>query len=79
MNYSKIIKTKRGESLPTDFVTALNNNLGAREAFEAMPPSHQHEYLEVILEAKKPETRLRRIDGAIKMIIEWGKSRKRKT
>lgn len=33
-----------------------------------MPPSHQWEYLEYVLEAKKPETRTKRITQAVEMI-----------
>ncbi len=33
-----------------------------------MSYSHQREYAEAVAEAKKPETRARRIAGAVKMI-----------
>lgn len=40
----------------------------ARQAFDAMPPSHQREYLHWIAGAKRAETRARRIAQAIERI-----------
>jgi hypothetical protein len=55
------------ETIPTDFSAALKK-AGLLPVFSAYPPSHQREHLKWIGEAKKPETRLRRIDKAIEMI-----------
>lgn len=54
--------------VPDDFAKALAAHPEAEEKFAKMPPSHQREYVEAIVEAKKPETRARRIAGAIEMI-----------
>lgn len=70
------MKTKKGVEVPADFASELKKNSDALEAFEAMPPSHQREYVSVIAEAKKPETRQRRIASAIEMILKWNKQRK---
>lgn len=40
------------------------------EYFESLPPSHQKEYLKWITEAKKTETRLRRLDKATETLKE---------
>jgi uncharacterized protein YdeI (YjbR/CyaY-like superfamily) len=61
--------------VPPDLKKALAKNKAARAAFEAMPPSHKKEYVDAIVEAKKPETRARRIKGALKMMVEWGQRR----
>lgn len=53
--------------IPNDFATALKK-AGVAEFFGAYPPSHKREHLRVIAEAKKPETRARRIESAVKMI-----------
>lgn len=50
-----------------DFAAALKS-AGVAEFFEAYPSSHKREHLRVIAEAKKPETRARRIESAVKMI-----------
>lgn len=57
--------------VPADFAKALAARPAAEAKFAKMPPSHQREYVEAILEAKKPETRARRIAGAIEMIVAW--------
>lgn len=72
------MRTQKGIVIPDDFASALKKNKMALAAFEAMPPSHQREYSEAIVEAKKPETRQRRITGAIEMILKWSSERQRK-
>ncbi len=62
--------------VPPDLKKAFAKNKAAKAAFEKMPYSHKKEYVEAIREAKKPETRARRIAGALKMMVEWGKNRK---
>lgn len=69
------MRTAKGVLIGDDFARALRANAKALAAFERMPPSHQREYAEAIAEAKKPETRERRILGAIRMILEWGAAR----
>ena len=59
---------------PADLATALKRNAKARAAFDAFPPSHRREYIEWIVEARREETRRRRIDQAIAWIAT-GKSR----
>jgi uncharacterized protein YdeI (YjbR/CyaY-like superfamily) len=74
----KVARTKRRPKtdvpMHPDLKAALARNRKARESFEAFPPSHKREYLEWILEAKRDETRARRVAQA----VEWmaaGKSR----
>lgn len=69
------MRTAKNVEIPDDFAAALNENPDALAKFEAMPPSHQREYAEAIAEAKKPETKRKRIEGAIVMILEWGRQR----
>lgn len=59
---------------PADLLAALGRNAKARAAFEAFPPSHKREYVEWISEAKRPETRKRRLEQALEWMAE-GKSR----
>ena len=60
--------------VPPDLASALAKNKKARTAFTAFSPSHKREYVEWITEAKREETRPKRIETAIKWIAE-GKSR----
>lgn len=69
-------KPKAKPELPIhpDFQNALKKNKKAAAAFAAMPPSHRREHLAWIASAKRDETRARRIDQAVAMILE-GQSR----
>ena len=60
--------------MPDDFAAELAKLQGARERFDGWAPSHRREYLEWITEAKRPETRAKRIAQAGEWIAE-GKKR----
>ncbi len=51
--------------VPGDFAAALDAVPAARERFDKMPYTHRKEHVRAITEAKKPETRQRRITKAI--------------
>jgi uncharacterized protein YdeI (YjbR/CyaY-like superfamily) len=51
--------------MPTDVADALAAHPAAKAAFDRLPPSHRREYLLWVNEAKRPETRARRIAGVI--------------
>ena len=57
-----------GKTWPKDLVVALTAAPAARATFFALPPSHRREYLEWINEAKRSETRRRRIKKTIEML-----------
>jgi hypothetical protein len=59
---------KREVEPPVDFVKALKAAPPAWERWQALSYSHQREHVEAIEEAKKPETRVRRIEDATRMI-----------
>lgn len=63
----------RSVTVPRDFARALAARKGAKAAFDRMPPSHKRAYIEAIEEAKKPETRARRIPQAVHMIVRYKK------
>jgi uncharacterized protein YdeI (YjbR/CyaY-like superfamily) len=67
---------KRAVRPPADFVRALKATPLAWERWQGLSYSHQREHVEAIEEAKKPETRARRIDAAVRM-IELTPGRKR--
>ena len=60
--------------VPDDLREALAASPAARATFEGFAPSHRREYLEWIVEAKRPETRARRVAQAVEWMAE-GKGR----
>jgi uncharacterized protein YdeI (YjbR/CyaY-like superfamily) len=60
--------------VPPDLEAALGQNPAAAATFEAFPPSCRREYVEWVIQAKRPETRERRIAQAIEWMAE-GKRR----
>jgi uncharacterized protein YdeI (YjbR/CyaY-like superfamily) len=59
---------------PPDLAAALDAAPPARTAFDAFPPSCRREYVEWVIEAKRPETRAKRIAEAVQWMSE-GKRR----
>jgi hypothetical protein len=66
----KSSKPKGDVVVPQDFATALAANAAAQAAFAKLPPSHKREHVEAIEEAKKAETRARRIEKAVVMLAK---------
>ena len=58
---------ERTIDVPEDLATALEA-AGAREAFDRLSFSHRREHITAITDAKKPETRARRIAKAVEMV-----------
>lgn len=67
-------KPKPRAQVPDDFRAALKKNKQALKHFEAFSPSCKREYIEWITEAKRAETRSRRIATAVQWIAQ-GKQR----
>lgn len=60
---------KRTVALPADAKKAIKAYKGLETFFNDMSFTHKKEYVEAIVEAKKPETRQRRIDKMIEMVL----------
>ncbi|HTH48489.1 MAG TPA: YdeI/OmpD-associated family protein [Candidatus Limnocylindria bacterium] len=60
--------------VPEDLATLLRKNPPAKAAFSAFSPSHRREYVEWITEAKREETRQKRLATTIEWLAE-GKKR----
>jgi hypothetical protein len=58
---------------PDDFALALKANKAAQSAWDKLSYTHKREYVGAIEEAKKPETRARRIANAVEMIAAMNK------
>jgi hypothetical protein len=70
------------EPLPNDDVPeilarALKKNAEARDAWDSMPPSHRRRYVGFVTEAKRDETRARRVEDSIRQMLEWAEERRR--
>lgn len=65
---------KPAPEAPGDLVAALAKNKAAKATFEAFPPSCKREYVEWITEAKREETRAKRLAQAVEWMAE-GKRR----
>jgi hypothetical protein len=63
----------REVEVPADLASALAEHAGANEAFSALSYSHRREYVRWIEEAKRPETRARRVSSAIERLTGRGK------
>ena len=59
---------------PEDLAAALAHNKAANATFDAFPPGCRREYIEWIVEAKRAETRTKRLAQA----IEWMAAGKRR-
>lgn len=59
---------------PDDLAAALAGNAAARATFDGFPPSCRREYVEWVVDAKRPETRAKRIAQAVEWMAE-GKRR----
>ena len=61
-------------SVPDDLRSALDRNPAAAAVFEGFPPSCQREYVDWVSEAKREETRSKRVAQAVEWMAE-GKRR----
>jgi uncharacterized protein YdeI (YjbR/CyaY-like superfamily) len=65
---------KPAAEIHPEFAAALDSNPAAKAALEAFPPSCRREYVDWIAEAKRDETRAKRIATALEWLSE-GKKR----
>lgn len=70
----KAAKRRPAPRTPADLRAALARSARARAAWAKSSASHRREYLEWITEAKRPETRVRRVATTVEWVAE-GKSR----
>lgn len=68
----KVDPAPRTAEVPRELLQGLKDNPDASDAYHAMPPSHRSSYAEFIEDAKRPETRVRRAQQALRMIAQWG-------
>ena len=66
--------TKPFAAMPADLAAALGGNSVAKAGFDSFPPSAQREYVDWIVEARRDDTRRKRLAQAIEWMAE-GKRR----
>jgi hypothetical protein len=64
---------------PKDLAAALAKNAKAKAGWDAMSYTHQREWANAIAEAKKPETKQKRIEQALAAMVEKSAKAKSKT
>jgi uncharacterized protein YdeI (YjbR/CyaY-like superfamily) len=62
--------TKPAAKTPPDLAQALAKNAKARATYEGFPPGQRREYVEWLAEAKRPETRAKRLAQAVAWMAE---------
>lgn len=67
-------KPRPAPKVPAELTAALKTNTAAATNFAQLAPSHHREYIEWITEAKRPETRAKRIATTVEWVAE-GKAR----
>jgi uncharacterized protein YdeI (YjbR/CyaY-like superfamily) len=61
---------RRTVRVPVDLRAALADDPAVKDAFTRMSYTHRREYVEWVEEAKRPETRARRIAGTVQRVRE---------
>ena len=56
--------------IPRDLTAAMKNTAGAQAVFNSLTPGLRIEFLRWVINAKKPETRARRIEKGIQQIMK---------
>ncbi len=65
------LKTKLGAAVPADLAASLQENEQMLAMWDGLRPSCQRTYIKYLDEAKKPETRARRIARVLRMTAEY--------
>jgi uncharacterized protein YdeI (YjbR/CyaY-like superfamily) len=60
----------REVQLPPDLSEALDGSPAAKAFFEQLSYTHQKEYVQWIEEAKREETRQRRVQGTVDLLLK---------
>jgi bacteriocin resistance YdeI/OmpD-like protein/uncharacterized protein DUF1905 len=67
----------REVEIPDELAKALRKHRVARETFASLSYSHRREYVGYVTEARKPETRARRVERTIEMLVERSSAKRR--
>ncbi|MBI4301854.1 MAG: YdeI/OmpD-associated family protein [Chloroflexi bacterium] len=65
------METKLGQTVPQDLALALQQSADMLTTWDKLRPSCQRTYVKYLDEAKKPETRARRVQRVLKMTADY--------
>lgn len=65
------MKTKLGQTVPEELASALGKQPKMLEMWDKLRPSCQRSYSNHVAEAKKPETRQRRVGRVLEMTADY--------
>ncbi len=71
MSHVETLVTRKGVAVPAELAQALQGDPQSLAAFEALRPSCQREYATWVEEAKRPETRAKRVARVLEMTLDW--------
>ncbi len=58
--------------VPADLARALRGSRAAKAQFDTWPPSHRRQLVRYVTDAKRPETRARRIEAMVERLVkDW--------
>jgi hypothetical protein len=66
---------KRTVAVPPDLARALKGDAAAKARWDALSFTHRREHAEALRDAKKPETRARRLANTLRMLAQPAKAR----
>ena len=74
-SYTRPQRVAKAEvAVPVELAAALQKNKAAQKAFDGFAPSHRREYIDWVADAKRDETRAKRVAQTIEWLVE-GKRR----
>jgi len=65
----------RETAVPDDLARALGEYPAARELFDTLAPSHRREWVRWVEDAKRPDTRARRVQGTVDALAQGRRTR----
>src|SRR4051794_3025781 len=57
-------------AIPDELQQALDANPEAKQAFERLAPTHRKEHARAVADAKRPETRQKRVQAVLRAVME---------
>lgn len=62
--------SRRETAVPDDLARALGEHPAAHELFDTLAPSHRRELVRWVEDAKRPDTRARRVQGTVDALAQ---------
>jgi hypothetical protein len=66
-------------AIPAELRRALEANAKAKTAWDSLSPSHQRKHAQAVVDAKKPATRVRRIEKTIESVARTNVTHERRS